>query len=99
MTTTLRRRLGPADHGRPFADADFRHCRFVSGYKYELIDGRLAVTYRPDLPENRIEEWVNFEVKLYARRRPKVINHVTNKARVFVPDRPGETIPEPDLAA
>jgi Uma2 family endonuclease len=100
MATALKRRLlGPADHGRPFADEDFPTCRFVSGYKYELIDGKLAVTYEPDLPENRIEEWVNFEVKLYARRHPKVINYVTHKARVFVPGRPEETVPEPDLAA
>jgi Uma2 family endonuclease len=92
-------RVGPADHGQPFTSEDFLACRFERGYKYELIGGRLYVTYEPDLPENVIEDWVLFKLKLYTRERPDVINYVTNKARVFVPGRSEETIPEPDLAA
>jgi Uma2 family endonuclease len=92
-------KIGPADHGRPFAEAEFLDNEFEPGYKYELIDGKLYVSYEPDPPENFADDWLFFKVKLYAHRHPGVINYVTNKARVIVPGRYGDTIPEPDLAA
>lgn len=98
MTTAVK--IGPGDHGRPCSDEELRGCEFEGGYKYEVIDGKLYVSYEPDLPQDDIEDWVYFKLKLYAREHPEVINRVANKARVFVPgSRRGQTIPEPDLAA
>src|SRR5262249_5587231 len=44
-------------------------------------------------------DWLFGKVKVYSRRHPEVINYVTNKARIFIPDFPQLTVPEPDLAA
>lgn len=95
---TVARKLGPAQHGRPIRDEELAASEFVSGFKYEVINGRLYVAYEPDLPENWVEDWLYHKLKTYALARPKIINYVARKARVFVPAR-RETIPEPDLAA
>ncbi len=92
-------RLGPADHGRPMTLDEFETGNYEDGYKYEIIDGKLYVSPLPDLPENRLEEWLTSELRWYARQNPEVINYVSSKARVLVPGRPGITIPEPDQAA
>ena len=46
-----------------------------------------------------MELWLLMKLNLYLRQHPRVINWAYNKARVFVPNRPGVTIPEPDVAA
>jgi Uma2 family endonuclease len=97
MKTLLK--IGPRDHGRRITDGELRHADFVSGYKYELIDGRLYVTYEPDPPEDYLEKWLLFKVETYSRLHPEVLNYVTNKARIFLPGKHRRTIPEPDLAA
>src|SRR2546421_1440024 len=98
-TVKALRRLGPADHGRPITNAELAVCPGESGYRFEVIDGRLYVSYQPDLPEDFVDSWLFRHLLLYSLERPSVINYVTRRARVFVPGRPGETIPEPDLAA
>ena len=97
MATVVK--LGPADHGRPMRREEFERGDYEQGYKYELIDGSLYVSPLPNPPEGLVEDWVTTKLKNYARRRPDVINWVYGKTRVFVPGRPGETIPEPDVAA
>jgi Uma2 family endonuclease len=97
MSTILK--LGPADHGRPLTLEEFEAGEYQGGYHYELINGRLSVSPVPDQPENSVEDWLFFQLKLYAHQRPEVINFVTVKARVFVPDRPDLTAPEPDISA
>jgi Uma2 family endonuclease len=97
MATVLK--LGPADHGRPMSYDDFMAGDYALGYKYEIIDGKLHVSPLPNLPENRVEEWLYFKIKLFAKDHPGVINYATNKARVFVHARPEATVPEPDVAA
>jgi Uma2 family endonuclease len=97
MKTLLK--IGPKDHGCSITDDELRCAEFVGGYKYELIDGRLYVTYAPDLPGDWIEKWLFFKVHLYATQHSQVINYLTNKARIFVPGRKKPTIPEPDFAA
>jgi Uma2 family endonuclease len=77
-----------------FLAGDYRE-----GYHYELIDGKLYVSPKPNLPENWVEEWLYTQLKLYAVKHPKVINYVSHGARVFVPGRRGLTNPEPDLSA
>lgn len=91
--------LGPADHGRPLTLDEFLAGDYERGYHYEIIDGRLYVSPLPNLPEDRVEDWLFFKLKLYAQAHPEVINFVNNKARVFVPGRTRVTAPEPDLAA
>jgi Uma2 family endonuclease len=96
---TVARTLGPADHGAPLRLDDFQTGDYEAGYKYELIDGRLYVSPEANLPEDRIENWLDRKLFAYSVKHPKIINYVTRKARVFVPGRPGVTIPEPDIAA
>jgi Uma2 family endonuclease len=91
--------LGPRDHGRPLSVEEFESARWQEGYQYELIDGRVYVSPTPNLPQNWIEIWLFAHLLAYSRQRPEVTNYVTNKGRVFVPGRPEETAPEPDLAA
>src|SRR5438128_1746164 len=97
MTTVLK--LGPADHGRPMSFDEFMAGDYQEGHKYELIDGRLYVSPEANQPESSLEDWLLDKLKAYAREQPGVINRVTNKARVFVPDQPDVTTPEPDIAA
>jgi Uma2 family endonuclease len=92
-------KIGPRDHGQRITDEELSQAEFVGGYKYELINGRLYVTYAPDLPSDWIEKWLYIKVWLYSQAHPGIINYLTNKARIFVPGRHGSTIPEPDLAA
>jgi Uma2 family endonuclease len=96
MATALK--LGPADHGRPMSLQEFLAGDYQEGSLYELIDGRLYVSPLPDPPENVVEQWLHFKLKLYSRDHPAVVNYVTNKARVFVPGRPRATALEPDVA-
>src|SRR5262245_26073836 len=92
-------KLGPADHGRPLSYEEYLAGDYESGYKYELIDGRLYVSPMPNPFENWLENWLYRALDRYAERHAQVINYVTTKSRVVVPDRPGLTTPEPDIAA
>ncbi len=93
------RKLGPADHGRKVAAEELRTAEYQGGYKYELIEGKLYVSPEPNLPEDRVEKWLFGELFLYSRTHREVITYLTDKARVFIPDREDLTVPEPDLAA
>jgi len=96
---TIARKMGPADHGTPLTLDDYETSDYELGYRYELINGRLYVSPEANLPEYRVEDWLFDRLKAYSRRHPRIINFVTNKARVFVPGRKSRTVPEPDLAA
>jgi Uma2 family endonuclease len=97
MTTLVK--LGPTDHGRTMSLEEFQTVDYQEGYQYELIDGRLYVSPLPDLPQGRVEHWIFCKLLLYANAHPEILNFVYGKCRVFVPDRPGTTNPEPDVAA
>lgn len=92
-------RLGPADHGRPVTLEEYESADYEEGCQYELIDGKLYVTPVPNPPQNRVDHWLFAKVWLYSQGAPDSINFVSNKARIVVPNRPGATRPEPDLAA
>src|SRR5882724_7162738 len=89
--------IGPKWHGRRISDQDAFSSRYESGYKYEIIDGRLYVSPQANPPENCLDEWLRDHLKDYSRRRPDVINYVTGKARVVLPRRRFTTCPEPDV--
>jgi Uma2 family endonuclease len=97
MTTLLK--IGPADHGRPMDYEDFATAAWEEGYQYELIDGKLYVSPLPNAPQGVTERWLFRKLDAYSLRHPEVINFLYNKARIFIPDRPGITVPEPDVAA
>jgi Uma2 family endonuclease len=98
-TVTQARKLGPSDRGRPMTLDEFMSGDYQEGYQYELIDGRLYVSPLPNLPQGRIERWIYRRLDRYAEDHPDVINFVYGKCRVFVPNRPGVTNPEPDVSA
>ena len=52
--STIMKKLGPADRGRPMTLEEFMAAGSVEGYHYELIDGKLYVTPLPNLPENLV---------------------------------------------
>jgi Uma2 family endonuclease len=92
-------KFGPADHGRPVTAEELDDAEYVEGYRYEIIDGRFFVVPIANLPEQTLEGWLRRKLERYMDRHPEVVNWVTPKPRVFVPDRPELTVPEPDLAA
>jgi Uma2 family endonuclease len=91
--------FGPRDHGQLVGDEEAAAARYKEGYKYEIIEGRLYVSPVPNLSEGCLDDWLRRKLEDYARRHANVINFVTGKARVFLPDRDLTTSPEPDLAA
>ena len=98
-TQATRLKIGPKDHAKPVDYDDFMAAKFVPGFNYEIIDGRVYVLPLPNPPENRVDTWLLYRVASYSDRHPEVINYVTNKSRVIVRDRPRATAPEPDQAA
>jgi Uma2 family endonuclease len=97
MATVLK--IGPADHGRPMTREEFEAGDYEQGYQYELIDGKLSVSPEPNAPEGLVQDWIERKLQAYRQENPQVINFVYSRTRVFVPNRPGETVPQPDLAA
>jgi Uma2 family endonuclease len=98
MTTAVKK-IGPEDRGRTFSLEEFCSSPFEEGYEYELIDGKLYVSPVPNAPQGLVERWIYRKLDRYSEAHPEVINFVYNKARVFIPDRPEVTNPEPDAAA
>jgi Uma2 family endonuclease len=96
---TVLQKLGPADHGRPLAFAEYLAGDYQEGHQYELIDGKLYVSPTPNAPQGWIERWIFRKLDRYSDEHPEIINCVHPKARVFVPGRIGVTTPEPDVAA
>jgi Uma2 family endonuclease len=96
MTTALK--LGSADHGRPITYEEFATAEWERGFRYELVDGELYVTPQPDPPQNVVETWLFLKLAFFSSLQPTVLNFVSSKARVFVPNQPGATSLEPDVA-
>ncbi len=99
MTRKPARKLGPIHHGQPITNADLGRCEFVSGFRYEVIEGKLYVSVWPTVAEVFIEDWLDDRLTCYSKRRTEALNYVANKARVYVHACRRETIPEPDLTA
>jgi Uma2 family endonuclease len=91
--------LTPADHGRRMSRKAFDSARGREGFRYELIDGKVYVSPQPNQPHDYVLEWLSEALHAYRRSRPDVIDRVSTHARVFVPNRPAVTCPEPDFAA
>lgn len=78
---------------------EYRAVRGLEGYRYELIDGRLSVFPPPNLSHSRVWKWAYGKLDAYSESRPDIINYVISGSAVFVEERPGDTAPEPDIAA
>jgi Uma2 family endonuclease len=89
--------LGPTDHGRTVSLEEFRTARWLEGYRYELIGGKLYVSPTPNLPHERIAHWIQTLLEDYGKKMPSIMNYVTARGRVIVPDDPEVTWPEPDV--
>jgi Uma2 family endonuclease len=97
MTTQLY--LTPRDQGRALTLEEFQSAGSQEGFHYELIEGKLEVSPLPNLPHDCLKKWLGRQLDRYVEQHPEIINHVLGPVRVFVPDRPGVTAPEPDVAA
>src|SRR5438874_5857793 len=91
--------FGPGDHGRPITDRQATDARWLEGFRYEIIDGRIYVTPMPDLPHEDLKNWLLRKLLRYSDAHPEVINRVAAPARVFLTGRRRTTSPEPDVAA
>lgn len=98
MAARTKPRFGPADHGRSVSDEVAESAEYVGGFKYEVIDGKLYVTPRQNLPENLLESWLYHLLDRYSEQHPEIVNFVATKSRIYVPGQARSTIPEPDLA-
>lgn len=99
IATPARLRFGPTDHGVRVTADELAEAEYAEGYRYEVIDGRLYVAPIANFPEGWLNDWLRDQLKAYARANPAVLNMVIGPARVFVPERPELTVPEPDVAA
>ncbi len=57
-----RRSYGSADHGRAMSLKTFLAANWEEGFKYELIDGKVYVSPKANLPHDRINLWLSDEV-------------------------------------
>jgi Uma2 family endonuclease len=91
--------LTPADAGRDMSLEEFEHADGQDGWSYELIDGRIEVSPTPELPHDSILFWLNRRFLKYSEVHPEVVNYISNGSRVYIPNRPAPTCPQPDFAA
>jgi Uma2 family endonuclease len=91
--------LTPRDAGREITLEEFEEPTGKKGWCYELIDGRLEVSPNPEFPHDFILFWLNRHFIDYSRAHPEVVNYLSNGARVYIPNRPAPTCPQPDFAA
>jgi Uma2 family endonuclease len=99
MATVTRLKLGPADRDRPLTYDEFMAADYELGYVYELIDGKLYMSPKPNPPHDRVERWLYHKLTRYSDKYPEVVNYVSSGCRVIIPNRPGDTTPEPDITA
>lgn len=98
-TAAVRLRLAPADHGRRLTLEEFEAAEYESGFRYEIIDGRLYVSPLPNFPGSFLESWLRRKLERYSEARPELLAYIAVKGRVFLPARSRPTAPEPDIAA
>ena len=91
--------LTAGDHGRTLSWEEFAGAEYLEGFRYEIIEGRLFVSSAPNPTHDYYEKRLFLALLAYAGEHPEVLQHVTDKARVFLPEQSeGLTAPEPDIA-
>ncbi len=94
----IKLKFGPADHGRLVSADELEDAEYVAGFNYEIIDGRFYVVPAASFYEQSLERWLRRKLERFGDDHPDIIGWVAVKSRVFVPDRPELTVPEPDIA-
>jgi Uma2 family endonuclease len=92
-------RFGPMDHGRAVSTREIETAEYALGFQYEIIHGRLYVSPVPNAAENILERWLRRAIEQFSDDNPDIINYVTNKGRLILPEAEQLTSPEPDIAA
>ncbi len=99
MPTLTRPKFGPKDHGRHVTLEEFDAADWKSGWKYELIGGRIDVSPLAHFPHQQLDDWLYWTLVNYWRTKPKCpIRYISRPARVFVDRESDVTCPESDLA-
>ena len=88
-----------ASHGRPLALEVFKKAHYREGSEYELVDGKVYVTAKPEFPQAAVERWLFWKLDRYSEQHPEVINFVWSKVVLYIDNRPGATCLQPDLTA
>jgi Uma2 family endonuclease len=68
------------------------------GSTYKLIDGRLCVHPFPEAPHEALQHWLQLALMAYEDAYPEIIQRLTVRAQVYLINRNGPTILNPDLA-
>lgn len=88
-------RLRPSDRGREMSLADFERAIGQEGYQCELIDGRVDVSPKPDLPHDDLIEWLAELLREYRKLQPEMLTRISSGSRVYLPSRRPATCPSP----
>lgn len=91
------RRLGPSDQGVALGLAEFEAADFEPGFRYDLVDGRLAVSPEPNLSHDEPLQALADLLRAYRdQHRDRFGCYVSTHARVFPPA--SESSLGPDMA-
>jgi Uma2 family endonuclease len=90
--------FGPGDHGRAITEEQAANARWIEGFRYEIIDGRIYVSPMPELPHEELKNWLLRKLLRYSDAHPQVTNRVAAPARIFLPGHRKTTVPEADIA-
>src|SRR5579862_1554326 len=90
---------GPADHGRRMTYDEYMAGDYRPWYIYELIEGQLYVSSKPEVPAALLDMWLLQKFMFYAETHKDILGYCTNKPRVFMPGQEDQTVTEPDFAA
>lgn len=89
--------LTPNDHGRHVTAEEWESAEPHNKlWKYEVIDGVIAVAPPPNFGHDLAVDWLHLVFTRYRLANPQVVNHITQQFAVRVPNRPDLTEAQPD---
>jgi Uma2 family endonuclease len=96
--STVKLRIGPADHGRPMTLEEFHEAEEEPGYLYELARGVLEVSEVPGDYHGQIIDNLHLTIDIHRLRHPGVIRRLAHGSdiRLIIPEL--ESGRHPDLA-
>ncbi len=96
--STVKLRIGPADHGRPMTLEEFREADEEPGYLYELARGVLDVGEVPSDLHGQILDNLHEAFSRFRLLHPKLIRRIAHGSdlRVIIPELDSDR--HPDLA-
>jgi Uma2 family endonuclease len=96
--STVKLRIGPADHGRAMSLEEFREAEEQPGYLYELARGALEVSEVPGDDHGQIVHNLHEAMSEYIRQHPGRIRRIAHGSdiRLIIPELDSDR--HPDLA-